>query len=66
MTKAIALNPEHPPWYLYSIIYYYYQAGDYERALMEAESQGISRDIWRFLFRAMILGRSVGARRQSP
>ena len=56
VTKAIALNPEHPSWYLYSTIYYHYQTRDYERALMEAESQGISRDIGWLLFRAMILG----------
>ena len=56
VTKAIALNPEHPSWYLNSIIYYHYQTRDYEQALMEAQSQSISRDIWWLLFRAMILG----------
>ena len=56
VTKAIALNPEHPQWYLDPIIYYHYQTRDYERALTEAQSQGISGDIWWLLFRAMILG----------
>ena len=34
VTKAIALNPEHPRWYLHPIIYYHYQTRDYERALV--------------------------------
>jgi tetratricopeptide (TPR) repeat protein len=56
VTKAIALNPEHPPWYTDPVIYYYYQTRDYGRAWMEARSQGEFRDVWWFLFRAMILG----------
>jgi tetratricopeptide (TPR) repeat protein len=54
--KAIALNPEHPQWYLDPIIYYHYQTGDYEQALIESERQEFSGDIWVLLFRAMILG----------
>ena len=65
VTKAIALNPEHPQWYLDPIIYYHYQTGDYERALMESQRQEIAGDIWWLLFRAMILGHWVGARRRS-
>ena len=37
VTKAIALNPEHPQWYLDPIIYYHYQTRDYERALTELQ-----------------------------
>jgi tetratricopeptide (TPR) repeat protein len=54
--KAIALNPEHPQWYLDPIIYYHYQTGDYEQALIESERQEFSGDIWVLLFRVMILG----------
>ena len=39
VTKAIALNPEHPQWYLDPIIYYHYQTRDYERALTESQRQ---------------------------
>jgi TolB-like protein len=57
VTKAIALNPGHPQWYSDSVIYYYYQTRDYQRAWLEAQTQGESRDdVWWFLFRAMILG----------
>jgi tetratricopeptide (TPR) repeat protein len=56
VTKAIALNPEHPQWYLDPIIYYHYQTGDYERALSESQTQEFSDDIWVLLFRVMILG----------
>jgi adenylate cyclase len=56
VTKAIALNPEHPEWYTDSIIYYHYQTGDYQRAWTESQRQKISSDVWWFLFRAMILG----------
>lgn len=56
VTKAIALNPEHPGWYQDPIIYYHYQTKDYERAWMEAQSQEVAGDIWWALFRAMILG----------
>ena len=48
VTKAIALNPEHPEWYLDSIIYYHYQKGDYERALTESQKQKIASDVWWF------------------
>ena len=64
VTKAIALNPEHPRWYLQPLIYYYYNTNDYERALVETERQEFSEDIWWLLFRAMILaqlGRSEQA-----
>jgi TolB-like protein len=54
--KAIALNPEHPQWYLDPIIYYDYQTSDYQRAWTEAQNQGGSGDIWWLLFRVMILG----------
>jgi adenylate cyclase len=56
VTKAIALNPEHPQWYLDPIIYYHYQTGDYERALTESQRQQFSGDLWVLLFRVMILG----------
>jgi adenylate cyclase len=56
VTKAIALNPEHPRWYRNPLIYYYYNANDYERALVETERQEFSEVIWWLLFRAMILG----------
>jgi TolB-like protein len=55
VTKAIALNPEHPQWYLDPLIYYHYQTGDYEHALVESQGQELSGDIWVLLFRAMIL-----------
>jgi adenylate cyclase len=55
VTKAIALNPEHPEWYRDPVIFYYYQKGDYERALAESLRREVPRT-WRFLFRAMILG----------
>ena len=55
VTKAIALNPEHPGWYEDPIIYYYYQTRDYERALVESQRREVPRT-WRLLFRAMILG----------
>ncbi len=54
--KAIALNPDHPQWYLDAIIYYDYQTGDYQRAWTEAQNQGGSGDVWWLLFRVMILG----------
>ena len=56
VTKAIALNPEHPQWYLDAIIYYHYQTGNYERALMESQTEEMSGDVWNLLFRVMILG----------
>jgi adenylate cyclase len=56
VTKAIALNPEHPQWYLDPIIYYHYQTGDYEQALTLSQRQEFSDDVWVLLFRAMILG----------
>jgi tetratricopeptide (TPR) repeat protein len=56
VTKAIALSPEHPQWYLDPIIYYHYQTGDYERALSGSQTQEFSDDIWVLLFRVMILG----------
>jgi adenylate cyclase len=56
VTKAIALNPEHPQWYQDPIIYYHYQTRDYERALTLSQTQEISGDIWWLLYRAMILG----------
>ena len=46
VTKAIALNPEHPQWYLDPIIYYHYQTRDYERALTESQRQELSDDVW--------------------
>jgi adenylate cyclase len=55
VTKAIALNPDHPEWYRDPIIFYDYQTGDYQRALVEAQKQKVRRP-WRFLFSAMILG----------
>ena len=64
VTKAIALNPEHPQWYLDPIIYYHYQTRDYERAWTEAQSQGVAGDIWWSLFRAMILGQ-LGRREEA-
>ena len=64
VTKAIALNPGHPQWYLDPIIYYHYQTGDYERAWTEAQSQGVAGDIWWSLFRAMILGQ-LGRREEA-
>jgi hypothetical protein len=56
VTKAIALNPEHPGWYKTPTVYYDYQTRNYGRALTLSQSQDISRDIWWLLFRAMILG----------
>jgi hypothetical protein len=56
VTKAIALNPEHPRWYRNPLIYYYYNTNDYERALVETERHEFSEVIWWLLFRAMILG----------
>jgi TolB-like protein len=64
VTKAIALNPEHPQWYLDPIIYYHYQTGDYEQALIESERQEFAGDIWVLLFRAMILGQ-LGRREEA-
>jgi adenylate cyclase len=55
VTKAIALNPEFPEWYRDPLIFYYYQTGDYKRALVESQRRDVSR-LWRLLFRAMILG----------
>ena len=64
VTKAIALNPEHPQWYLDPIIYYHYQTRDYERALMEAQRQGSPTTSGGALFRAMILGQ-LGRREEA-
>ena len=64
VTKAIALNPEHPQWYQNPIIYYYYQTSDYERALPESQRQRLSDDVWNALFRAMILGQ-LGRREEA-
>ena len=64
VTKAIALNPEYPQWYLDPIIYYHYQTGDYERALTESQRQKLSDDVWGALFRAMILGQ-LGRREEA-
>jgi TolB-like protein len=61
--KALVLNPEHPEWYLDSIVYHYYQTHDYERALIEAQRQVAMRP-WRLLFRAMILGQ-LGRREEA-
>jgi TolB-like protein len=55
VTKAIALNPDFPEWYRNPLIFYHYQTGDYERALVESQKREVSR-LWRLLFRAMILG----------
>jgi adenylate cyclase len=56
VAKAIALNPEHPQWYLDPLIYYHYQVKDYEQALAESRRQQFTDDIWILLFRVMILG----------
>ena len=56
VTKAIALNPAHPQWYLNPIIYYHYQTRDYEQGLMDSQSQEDFGQIWWLLYRAMILG----------
>ena len=56
VTKAIALNPEHPQWYDSPNIFYYYQTKDYERALVGFAKTREFGDIWWLLFRAMILG----------
>jgi tetratricopeptide (TPR) repeat protein len=55
VNKAIALNPEFPEWYRDPLIFYYYQTGNYERALEESQRRDVSR-LWRLLFKAMILG----------
>jgi len=64
VTKAIALNPEHPGWYEDPIIYYHYQTRDYERAWVEAQKQDVAGDIWWALFRVMILGQ-LGRREEA-
>jgi adenylate cyclase len=64
VTKAIALNPGHPQWYLDPFIYVHYQRGDYQRAWVEAQSQGVSGDVWWLLFRVMILG-ELGRREEA-
>ncbi len=56
VSKAIALNPDHPQWYLDPFIYYHYQTNDYQLAWTEAQNQGGSGDVWWLLFRVMILG----------
>jgi adenylate cyclase len=66
VTKAIALNPEHPQWYLDPFIYFHYQTGDYQRAWLEAQSQGDSRDVWWLLFRVMILGQLGRSKEAQP
>ena len=63
VTKAIALNPEFPEWYRDPLIFYYYQTGDYERALVESQRREVS-GLWRLLFRAMILG-ELGRREEA-
>ena len=55
LTKAMALNPAHPQWYLNPIIYFHYQARDYEQALMDLQRYEDGQ-IWWLLYRAMILG----------
>ena len=37
LTKAIAPNSAHPPWYLNPITYFHYQTRDYEQAFMDFE-----------------------------
>jgi adenylate cyclase len=66
VTKAIALNPEHPQWYLDPVIYYQYQKQDYAAAWAVAESQGGSGDIWWLLFRVMILGQLGRSKEAQP
>jgi adenylate cyclase len=66
VTKAIALNPEHPGWYEDPIIYYHYQTREYQRAWMEAQNQGVSGDIWWLLFRVMILGQLGRSKEAQP
>ena len=66
VTKAIALSPEHPDWYLDPIIYYHYQTQDYARAWAEAQKQGGSGDIWWLLFRVMILGQLGRSKEAQP
>ena len=66
VTKAIALNPDHPQWYLDPFIYYDYQTSDYQRAWTEAENQGGSGDVWWLLFRVMILGQLGRSREAQP
>ena len=56
VTKAIALNPAHPQWYLNPLMYFHYQTGDYEQALMDTQRQEDFGQIWWLLYRAMILG----------
>jgi tetratricopeptide (TPR) repeat protein len=63
VTKAIALNPEHPEWYRDPLIFYAYQTRDYERALVESQRREVPRT-WRLLFRAMILGQ-LGRREEA-
>jgi adenylate cyclase len=56
VTKAIALNPEYPRWYLQPLIHYYYQITNYEQALVESQRQEFFDDIWWLLWTAMTLG----------
>ena len=63
VTKATALNPEHPGWYWDPVIFYYYQEQDYKRALVESQKEEMFR-VWQFLFRAMILGQ-LGRREEA-
>ena len=65
VSKAVALNPDFPEWYRDPMIFYYYQKGDYNRALLEARRREAPR-LWRLLFRAMVLGQMGRSEEAQP
>ena len=47
--KAIELNPNYPRWYAGILFAYYFQAGDYENALLHASRYYNEGDLWSHL-----------------
>jgi adenylate cyclase len=62
--KAIALNPSHPGWYWFPLVYDYYQNGDYEKALQTAR-QGNMPGFWYWHYHLAICYGQLGQKSQA-
>jgi adenylate cyclase len=60
--KAIALSPHPPPWYHGARVNYYYQKGEYEKALAANDEFATSGLYWSYLHYAAIYAQLGGNR----
>ena len=55
LEQSKQLNPYYPRWFHFAHYLYYYQQGDYESALVEAEKFALSDLFWTYLMQAAAL-----------